>query len=254
MPSRAVTKPAGSRQRLDDISHYFLSDPETALVLPSETTLLPIIVESAEKDALVYALARAIYSQGIQLSVLHLDTLLQERDPRSSSLYLCESDPVGVKDLLITLSNGKPPPAACLLPACIAEIDKLEGYERAVLFLPERMSLLHVAYARIKRLLLRSSSLSIGVILSQSLGQKQSQEFFHRLAQAVRRFMGRDIVYLGFARDTVEKKGKIERNSSNDNNHENFCVIVQHMIEAGFLSAPFLPKQEPAAGVLGSAR
>lgn len=206
--SRRQRGASGTRERLADISRYFLSDPETAVSTPpagsTETCLLPVLVSSEVTQALVYALARALHARGVTAIVLHVDSRLRVADPRSSSLCSQPDTPAGLRMRLKDgLGGTKPQPRVCLIPVTDPEDTHLREYKRVLIAVGATPTGLKQSYLSVKQFALAGAESRISAIVVGTANKNDGRKLFDRLAAATMRFLGRTLDYAGTVTTTT---------------------------------------------------
>ncbi len=227
----------GTRERLADISRYFLSDPEASdaktSVQPPETWLLPILVGPELTQALVYALARALHTRSITAIVLHIEPRLRSTDPRSTSLC---SDPDTPQALRMRLQDGlgstKPQPHVCLIPVSESRDMHLRDYERALIVLGATPAALKQSYLSIKQLALAGIETRIGTIVVGAKDNSDGRKLFDRLAAAAMRFLGRTLDYVGTVMAPAPESGSRDSAGATPGP---LNEIVESLLRDGFL-------------------
>jgi len=192
----------GTRERLAGISHYFLSEPESAATekqtKSKNTYLLPVLVDSELTQVFVYALARALHARGVTSLVLHVESSLRGTDPRSSSLCSQLDSPAALHmRLKDDLGGAKPPPHVCLIPVTNPSNPHLREYERALIAVAASLPGLKRSYLSIKQLAVEQIPTQIGTIIVGATSHDHGRQFFDRLAAGAMRFLGRTLTYIG---------------------------------------------------------
>jgi hypothetical protein len=219
----------GTRGRLARISHHFLSEPEPA----AAPSLLPVLLDDAAQDALVYGLAQACHARGTIARVLHVEPRLRAADPRSSPLYELAAPAALTRRLEEELSGTKLPPDLCLIPLTDPGPPALADYTHVVLCLPATPAGTLRAYLRIKQLRGVNPAIAPGIVMLTGGAANDSRRLFDKLAAAARRFLDRDPVLLGVLAGDVRCRvphGMLE--------------LAERLTRCGF--AP--PPRAPAAG------
>jgi len=232
MPSRSNPQPGSSKERLANISHFFLSESDKPNILSSPCSFLPVILETETDDHLVYFLARAFYMHRLTVIVLHIDSTLRERDRRASSLYTQNHEPVVVGSKLAEICSNKRLPDLCLLPVCTNKYAVHEEYKKAILIVSERQKNLGYAYAEIKRLLRELPILSIGIVMNHATDSHEAQQLFAKLNGGVRHFLGNRLIYLGH----YSGRSSISSRSEDTVALTDVADIVQRALNNNFLA------------------
>ncbi|MHB8455019.1 MAG: MinD/ParA family ATP-binding protein [Acidiferrobacterales bacterium] len=191
-----------ARQRLADISQYFLSEPAAVTTekpaTQKVTQLLPVLVDSELTQIFVYALARALHARGITALVLHVESGLRNSDPRSSALCSQLDSPASLRRHLEDgLGGTKPPPQVCLIPVANPVNPHLREYGCAVMAIRPSPDGLKHAYLTIKQLALRQIPIRINVIVVGTTKEAEGRQYYDRLAAGAMRFLGRTLGYIG---------------------------------------------------------
>ncbi|HEX9627415.1 MAG TPA: hypothetical protein VGA00_10810 [Acidiferrobacterales bacterium] len=224
----------GARERLARISHHFLSEPErTAVPAPS---LLPVLLDDAAQDALVYGLAQTCHARGTVTRVLHVEPRLRAADPRSSPLYELAAPAALARRVEEELSGTKLPPDLCLIPLTDDAVPALADYTHVMLYVPATPEATLQAYLRIKRLLGANPDVAPGVVMLTGDNRDDSHALFDKLAAAGRRFLGCDPPLLGRLAGAARCRAP-----------HGMLELADTLIRRGFAPAPRAP-QTPTAG------
>ena len=212
MKNRVASTSAASRERLEKISHHFLTAAEPRRRQEAVSPLtIPIISVSPEAAFPHDRLARALASRGRPARVLEISRELQNSahpaslpDPThqpGAALSLtgkggtAPATPDGVRDAIGALN---PAPAFCLVPLKASEV--VTGVELGCLLIgaePNREGLL-AAYRLAKAAWAHRPGASVGVTILNARDRTSAALHFKKLAEAVTRFLGEELVSFGF--------------------------------------------------------
>jgi hypothetical protein len=201
--ARVAQTSSASKQRLERISHHYLSEPaERAAPSGNRSLLLPVLPMPGVEDFPLVPLTQALLARGRSSVVL---------DPRRGVRTATRPDPSepshpdasvppaargggggpafalgGVAEAAAAL---KPPPDLALVPVALDDWPLPDGFGRLLLAVPARQDGVREAYRALKRLAAAGHRGPVGAVITDAPDETSARLHFDKLAEGALRFL-----------------------------------------------------------------
>lgn len=200
----------GSRERLAQISHHFLSEPLAVVETNRNPSFMPVLLNDVADVWVAHCVARALTTRKRPSTVVYV-----EREMQQAALdALANIDRRGLVVPLTRRGDWNDHNAAqlrllkavgaqnsqhrfCLIPISKVQTPVLDIFDRLLMPVAPRMEALRAAYIRIKQMSGKATPM-IGVTIMDCDGPDDARLYFDKLAVAALRFLGQRLMYCGY--------------------------------------------------------
>lgn len=200
----------GSKEKLAQISHHFLSEPLTVVETDRRPAFMPVLLNDVSEVWVAHCIARALTTRKRPSTVVYVEREMQQaaldtlanidrrglvvpltrrgdwNDHNAAQLRLLKA--VGVQN-----SQHK----FCLIPVSRIETPVLGIFDRLLMPVASQLDALRNAYVRIKRISANANP-TIGITVLDCDRREDAQLHFEKLAVAAMRFLGQRLLYCGY--------------------------------------------------------
>jgi len=208
--ARVAQTSSASKERLERISHHFLSGPERPVPSGAQPVLVPVLPMPGAEDFPLVLLTQAFLARGRSSAVL---------DPRRGVRTATRPDPSdlshpdvsvppavrgggdGPTSDLATLVDAarthKPAPDVCLVPVTTDDWPLPAGFVRPVLAVPAHKDGVREAYRALKRVAAAGHVGPVGVVITAAPDEASARLHFEKLAEGALRFLELEVASYG---------------------------------------------------------
>jgi len=201
---------AGTRKRLADISHHFLSEDSAGSKSLSQPSLLPVLLlDSVDQIWVVHVLAQALKARSRSSLVIYLNRLMdrhqsQNKEPDDTTgitiPFSRRDDRIkggSVKERILDRIHVDHPEVEYAFVALTEEqMEALASFECMLLPVPATLDGIRRAYCVTKRMYQRGR-VNIGIVMLGATDPAAARRYFDKLAVGALRFLGASLFYGG---------------------------------------------------------
>lgn len=181
-PYQGVT----TRDRLSEISHFFLSSEEERTPQWQNTLIMPILLTAKQDDFIAYDMAKAMEHLGKTCLVLNVETQAGQASK--------------------TPSAATEAPDVCLIPLTTSRTTLALQGDKLLLTVPSSLAGVRLAYNHLAQLASLGRDVVINVIMLEAEDSKSAMRFFRFLCNSARDFLALEIKCGGIIlRDTAQE-------------------------------------------------
>lgn len=231
-----------ARDRLDKISHFYLSDIEDTVGSTMGPQLLPIIMADESTQPYFYALARGLHEQGLTIRILHTDKHLRASDPRLSPRHTHMSDSAVIPYLdEIGHDEDNMHEPLYLIPGLRPNKSDWRTSTHGVILSPANLDGQLASYRIIKQMAQHGYKQKIGIVITGCKELKAAYHFFDQLSAAGLRFLSSHIAFIGYLP---------AGNQPNTINKEASHAVVTALLRNGYISPNTTAKAEDTHNIV----
>jgi len=183
--------PTRSRDRLTDISHYFLSEVGARPPIWQHTTVIPLLLGSRHDDYVVYALERAFEQQHRSCMVLNV-----ENQPATAAAPALQPNTVAPQD-----DAEHSLPELALVPLTSTGTTLALQCERILIAVDSSLSGVRRAYEQLAFLASLETDLTVGIIMVNARRTGDAERFFRFLCDSSQSLLELSLECAGFLLD-----------------------------------------------------
>jgi len=180
------SRPSDSRQRLEQISHHFLSMPQAPPDACPAPFLLPVLLDSEDSHFPLHAFTQAFAARGRACTVLYPKWEQGQETPLTTDQLLEEE-----------LRHSTPLPEVCLVAVSHCRHPLVQQSGRALLLVHASLEGVRDAYLHLKQIAAGEGRLMVGVIMLGGRDRTAVRRYFSKLATASRRFLNWELMGFG---------------------------------------------------------
>jgi hypothetical protein len=210
MAEKSDRRTPGSKERLAQISHHFLSEPPVAVDTAHRPSFMPVLLNDVADVWVAHCIARALTTRKRPSTVVYVEREMQQAaldtraniDRRGLVVPLTRRGDwhdhnAAQLRLLKAVGTQNSQHKFCLIPISNMQTTVLELFDRLLMPVAPGLDGLRSAYIRIKRLS-GNATPAIGVTIIDCDTEEDARLYFDKLAVAALRFLGQRLMYCGY--------------------------------------------------------
>ncbi|KAF0191736.1 MAG: hypothetical protein FD165_1459 [Gammaproteobacteria bacterium] len=200
----------GSKERLAEISHHFLSEPAVVVDTRHRPSFMPVLLDDVADVWVAHCIARALTTRKRPSTVVYVEREMQQAaldtlaniDRRGLVVPLTRRGDWNDHNaaqlrLLKSMGTQNSQHKFCLIPISNLQTPVLDIFDRLLMPVAPGLAALRSAYLRIKRLSSNANPM-IGVTIIACDNQEDARLYFDKLAVAALRFLRQRLIYCGY--------------------------------------------------------
>lgn len=210
MVEKSDRRAPGSKERLAQISHHFLSEPPVIVETERRPSFMPVLLNDVADVWVAHCIARALTTRKRPSTVVYVERDMQQAaldtlaniDRRGLVVPLtrrCDWNDHNAAQLRLLKAVGTQHSQHrfCLIPISNMQTPVLELFDRLLMPVTPGLDSLRNAYVRIKRLS-GAATPAIGITVFNCDTREEADRYFEKLAVAASRFLGQHLIYCGY--------------------------------------------------------